>query len=290
MAKFIAGLQKCNHSFEHECVGPSKTNYEQRMMKMLGKSKSQFIKDYNQRLFNWLVSFSLVMVVIGHFIIKFILIEMGAWLLFIFLETYTRMFWLAESLYYNPVWHFIVATLETLVYSPVLDLDRIYYTPLLPSMLPWGYDQVAHDVDLQKLPVRFALDRAGLVSADGPTHYGAFDTTFMACLPNMVVMAPSNETELMHMVATAAAIDDRPSCFRFLRGNAVGSILPNNNKGTPLEVGKVRVLKREARYIEHGSQKDQIQAAGLNSNHIAAIALSLTNVQWDNLLLLSMQI
>ncbi|XLU41675.1 hypothetical protein S245_036489, partial [Arachis hypogaea] len=205
---------------------------------MLGKSKSQFIKDYNQRLFNWLVSFSLVMVVIGHFIIKFILIEMGAWLLFIFLETYTRMFWLAESLYYNPVWHFIVATLETLVYSPVLDLDRIYYTPLLPSMLPWGYDQVAHDVDLQKLPVRFALDRAGLVSADGPTHYGAFDTTFMACLPNMVVMAPSNETELMHMVATAAAIDDRPSCFRFLRGNAVGSILPNNNKGTPLEVGK----------------------------------------------------
>ncbi|KAL1312148.1 hypothetical protein HN51_038760 [Arachis hypogaea] len=124
MAKFNAGLQKCNHSFEHECVGPSKTNYEQRMMKMLGKSKSQFIKDYNQRLFNWLVAFSLVMVVIGRFIIKFILIEMGAWLLFIFLETYTRMFWSAESLYYNPVWHFIVATWETLVYSPVLDLDR----------------------------------------------------------------------------------------------------------------------------------------------------------------------
>lgn len=101
----------------------------------------------------------------------------------------------------------------------------------------WGnVVQVAHDVDLQKLPVRFAIDRAGLVGADGPTHCGAFDTTFMACLPNMVVMAPSNETELMNMVATAAAIDDRPSCFRYPRGNGVGSVLPLHNKGTPLEV------------------------------------------------------
>ncbi|XP_027350593.1 atlastin-like isoform X2 [Abrus precatorius] len=124
MAKFNAGLLKCNHSFEHECVGPAKVNYEQRIMKMLDKSRSLFIKEYNQRLFNWLVAFSLIMVVIGRFIIKFILIEMGAWLLFIFLETYTRMFWSAESLYYNPVWHFIVATWETLVYSPILDLDR----------------------------------------------------------------------------------------------------------------------------------------------------------------------
>ncbi|KAG8653931.1 hypothetical protein MANES_05G083700v8 [Manihot esculenta] len=124
MAKFNAGLLQCNQSFEQECVGPSKEKYEQRMMKMLGKSKSQFIKDYNQRLFNWLVTFSLVMVVVGRFIIKFILIEMGAWILFIFLETYTRMFWSAESLYYNPVWHFTVATWETLVYSPILDLDR----------------------------------------------------------------------------------------------------------------------------------------------------------------------
>ncbi|XLR47752.1 hypothetical protein S83_032412, partial [Arachis hypogaea] len=80
------------------------TNCEDMMdqLQMLGKSKSQFIKDYNQRLFNWLVTFSLVMVVIGRFIIKFILIEMGAWLLFIFLESYTRMFWSAETLYYNP--------------------------------------------------------------------------------------------------------------------------------------------------------------------------------------------
>lgn len=124
MAKFNAGFLQCNQSFEHECVGPSKTNYEQRMMKMLGKSRTLFIKEYNHRLFNWLVAFSLVMVVVGRFIIKFILIEIGAWIMFIFLETYTRMFWSAETLYYNPVWHFVVATWETLVYNPILDLDR----------------------------------------------------------------------------------------------------------------------------------------------------------------------
>ncbi|KAJ7972725.1 Guanylate-binding family protein [Quillaja saponaria] len=124
MAKFNAGFLKCNQSFEKECVGPSKINYEQRMMKMMGKSHSLFIKEYNHRLFNWLVAFSLFMVVVGRFVIKFLLIEIGAWILFIFLETYTRMFWSAESLYYNPVWHFIVASWETLVYSPILDLDR----------------------------------------------------------------------------------------------------------------------------------------------------------------------
>ncbi|GFP81887.1 probable 1-deoxy-d-xylulose-5-phosphate synthase chloroplastic [Phtheirospermum japonicum] len=101
---------------------------------------------------------------------------------------------------------------------------------------------VVHDVDLQKLPVRFAMDRAGLVGADGPTHCGAFDVTYMACLPNMVVMAPSDEAELFHMVATAAAIDDRPSCFRYPRGNGIGAELPNGNKGNPLEIGKGRIL------------------------------------------------
>ncbi|XP_018831019.1 probable 1-deoxy-D-xylulose-5-phosphate synthase 2, chloroplastic isoform X2 [Juglans regia] len=121
------------------------------------------------------------------------------------------------------------------------------FCAIYSSFLQRGYDQVAHDVDLQKLPVRFAIDRAGLVGADGPTHCGAFDTTFLACLPNMVVMAPSNENELMHMVATAAAIDDRPSCFRYPRGSGIGSILPPNNKGTPLEVGKGRVLKEGSR-------------------------------------------
>nr|QEY10162.1 1-deoxy-D-xylulose-5-phosphate synthase decarboxylase [Scutellaria barbata] len=116
------------------------------------------------------------------------------------------------------------------------------FCAIYSSFLQRAYDQVVHDVDLQKLPVRFAMDRAGLVGADGPTHCGAFDVTFMACLPNMVVMAPSDEAELFHMVATAAAIDDRPSCFRYPRGNGIGVELPPGNKGIPLEVGKGRVL------------------------------------------------
>ncbi|PSS30032.1 1-deoxy-D-xylulose-5-phosphate synthase [Actinidia chinensis var. chinensis] len=116
------------------------------------------------------------------------------------------------------------------------------FCAIYSSFLQRGYDQVVHDVDLQKLPVRFAMDRAGLVGADGPTHCGAFDVTYMACLPNMVVMAPSDEADLMHMVATAAAIDDRPSCFRFPRGNGIGAVLPPNNKGIPIEIGKGRIL------------------------------------------------
>ncbi|TYH38298.1 hypothetical protein ES332_D12G101100v1 [Gossypium tomentosum] len=116
------------------------------------------------------------------------------------------------------------------------------FCAIYSSFLQRGYDQVVHDVDLQKLPVRFAMDRAGLVGADGPTHCGAFDITYMACLPNMVVMAPSDEAELMHMVATAAAIDDRPSCFRFPRGNGTGVVIPHDYKGTPLEIGKGRII------------------------------------------------
>ncbi|KAL3812772.1 hypothetical protein ACJIZ3_014040 [Penstemon smallii] len=116
------------------------------------------------------------------------------------------------------------------------------FCAIYSSFMQRAYDQVVHDVDLQKLPVRFAMDRAGLVGADGATHCGAFDVTFMACLPNMVVMAPSDEAELFHMVATAAAIDDRPSCFRYPRGNGMGVELPPGNKGVPLEVGKGRIL------------------------------------------------
>ncbi|KAK8957594.1 hypothetical protein KSP39_PZI000167 [Platanthera zijinensis] len=116
------------------------------------------------------------------------------------------------------------------------------FCAIYSSFLQRGYDQVVHDVDIQKLPVRFAMDRAGLVGADGPTHCGAFDITYMACLPNMIVMAPADEAELMHMVATAAVIDDRPSCFRFPRGNGVGLPLPNGYKGTPMEIGKGRIL------------------------------------------------
>ncbi|PON97061.1 Deoxyxylulose-5-phosphate synthase [Trema orientale] len=140
------------------------------------------------------------------------------------------------------------------------------FCAIYSSFLQRGYDQVAHDVDLQKLPVRFALDRAGLVGADGPTHCGAFDITYMACLPNMVVMAPSDEAELMHMVATAAAIDDRPSCFRFPRGNGVGANLPPNNKGTVLEIGKGRILMEGSRVaiLGYGSIVQQcVEAANM---------------------------
>ncbi|KAK2978749.1 hypothetical protein RJ640_003908 [Escallonia rubra] len=147
------------------------------------------------------------------------------------------------------------------------------FCAIYSSFLQRGYDQVVHDVDLQKLPVRFAMDRAGLVGADGPTHCGAFDIAYMACLPNMVVMAPSDEAELMHIVATAAAIDDRPSCFRFPRGNGVGALLPANNKGTPVEIGKGRILMEGTKVaiLGYGSIVQQCVAAAnfLKSHNIS---------------------
>lgn len=104
---------------------------------MLARSRALFIKEYNNKLFNWLVIFSLVMVVIGRFLIKFFLLEVAAWVMFAFLETYTRLFWSSEALYYNPVWHMIVSSWETIVYSPVLDLDRSGI--FLPSTLRWPW-------------------------------------------------------------------------------------------------------------------------------------------------------
>ncbi|XP_057434519.1 probable 1-deoxy-D-xylulose-5-phosphate synthase, chloroplastic isoform X2 [Lotus japonicus] len=109
------------------------------------------------------------------------------------------------------------------------------------SFLQRAYDQVVHDVDQQKIPVRFVITSAGVVGSDGPLHCGAFDITFMSCLPNMIVMAPSDEVELMHMVATAAQINDRPVCFRYPRGVLVGEdyTIPN---GIPIKIGKGRIL------------------------------------------------
>nr|GEW63306.1 1-deoxy-D-xylulose-5-phosphate synthase 1 [Tanacetum cinerariifolium] len=107
-----------------------------------------------------------------------------------------------------------------------------------------GWVQVIHHVDLQKLPVRFTIDRTSLVRADGPTHCGALDITYMACLPDMVVMAPSDEAELINMVATAAAIDDMPSCFRFPRGNGM-SVPPPAYKRVPIEVEKHKHFEPE---------------------------------------------
>ncbi len=115
------------------------------------------------------------------------------------------------------------------------------FAAIYSTFLQRGYDQVVHDVAIQRLPVRFAIDRAGLVGADGPTHAGAFDLAYLCCLPDFVVMAAADEAELRHMVATAVAIDDRPSAFRFPRGDGIGVELPEI--GTPLEIGRGRIVK-----------------------------------------------
>lgn len=115
------------------------------------------------------------------------------------------------------------------------------FCTLYSTFLQRGYDQVVHDVAIQKLPVRFAIDRAGLVGADGPTHAGSFDIGFMGALPGMVSMAAADEIELARMVATSVAIDDRPSAFRFPRGEATGLVMPS--KIEPLEIGKGRIVK-----------------------------------------------
>jgi 1-deoxy-D-xylulose-5-phosphate synthase len=119
------------------------------------------------------------------------------------------------------------------------------FCAIYSTFLQRGYDQVVHDVAIQRLPVRFAIDRAGLVGADGPTHAGAFDIAFLACLPDFVVMAAADEAELVHMVATAAALDDRPSAFRFPRGEGVGVELPE--RGVPLEIGRGRIIQEGQR-------------------------------------------
>ena len=115
------------------------------------------------------------------------------------------------------------------------------FTAIYSTFLQRAYDQVVHDVAIQSLPVRFAIDRAGFVGADGQTHAGAYDTAFLACLPGFVVMAAADEAELVHMVATAAAIDDRPSSFRYPRGDGVGVEMPA--EGVPLEIGRGRILR-----------------------------------------------
>jgi 1-deoxy-D-xylulose-5-phosphate synthase len=115
------------------------------------------------------------------------------------------------------------------------------FAVIYSTFLQRAYDQVVHDVAIQSLPVRFAMDRAGLVGADGQTHAGSFDIAYLGCLPNFVIMAPSDELELMHIVATAAEIDDRPSAFRYPRGEGIGLALPE--RGTPVPIGKGRILK-----------------------------------------------
>jgi 1-deoxy-D-xylulose-5-phosphate synthase len=145
------------------------------------------------------------------------------------------------------------------------------FAAIYSTFLQRAYDQVVHDVAIQSLPVRFAIDRAGLVGADGPTHAGSYDVTYLATLPGFVVMAAADEAELMHMVATAATIDDRPSAFRYPRGEGVGVALPK--RGTPLEIGRGRLMREGsvvallsfgARLGECLKAADELAARGLS--------------------------
>ena len=138
------------------------------------------------------------------------------------------------------------------------------FCALYSTFLQRGYDQVVHDVAIQRLPVRFAIDRAGLVGADGATHAGAFDIAFLANLPDFVVMAAADEAELVHMVATAASINDRPSAFRYPRGEGVGVSLPE--RGEVLKIGKGRIIQQGGRVaiLSLGTRLDEVKKAAEN--------------------------
>lgn len=135
------------------------------------------------------------------------------------------------------------------------------FCAMYSTFLQRGYDQVVHDVAVQRLPVRFAIDRAGLVGADGATHAGSFDIAFLANLPDIVLMAAADEAELMHMIATAHSINDRPSAFRYPRGEGVGVELPE--KGEVLEIGKGRMIREGARVaiLSFGTRLSEAEAA-----------------------------
>jgi 1-deoxy-D-xylulose-5-phosphate synthase len=147
------------------------------------------------------------------------------------------------------------------------------FCAIYSTFLQRAYDQVVHDVAIQQLPVRFAMDRAGLVGADGATHAGAYDVTYLGCLPGFVIMAPADEAELMHMVATAVAIDDRPSAFRYPRGDGVGVELPA--RGQVLEIGKGRIIREGAKVaiLSFGTRLKEAMAA---ADELAARGLSTT--------------
>jgi 1-deoxy-D-xylulose-5-phosphate synthase len=115
------------------------------------------------------------------------------------------------------------------------------YAAIYSTFLQRAYDQVVHDVAIQSLPVRFAIDRAGLVGADGPTHAGSFDTTYLSTLPNFVVMAASDEAELVKMINTSTEINDKPCAFRYPRGTGIGSTLPSINE--KIEIGKSKIIQ-----------------------------------------------
>ncbi|MEM6761924.1 MAG: 1-deoxy-D-xylulose-5-phosphate synthase [Pseudomonadota bacterium] len=147
------------------------------------------------------------------------------------------------------------------------------FCAIYSTFLQRAYDQIVHDVAIQSLPVRFAIDRAGYVGADGATHAGSFDIAYLSCLPGMVVMAAGDEAELMHMVATAAAYDDGPIAFRYPRGEGVGTEMPD--AGVPLTIGKGRVM-REGSAVALLSLGSRLRAAEVAAEELAAKGLCTT--------------
>jgi 1-deoxy-D-xylulose-5-phosphate synthase len=138
------------------------------------------------------------------------------------------------------------------------------FAAIYSTFLQRAYDQVVHDVAIQKLPVRFAIDRAGLVGADGPTHAGSFDITYLATLPNFVVMAPSDEAELVRMINTSIDINDRPSAFRYPRGNGTGIELPSIDE--KIEIGKGRIIRegKQVCIVSLGTRLEECKIAADN--------------------------
>ena len=147
------------------------------------------------------------------------------------------------------------------------------FCAIYSTFLQRAYDQVVHDVALQKLPVRFVMDRAGAVGADGATHFGSFDLAYLGCLPGFVLMAPSDEAELVNMIATMAQIDDAPSGMRFPRGEGLGVEMPKH--GVPMEIGKGRVV-REGSTIAILSYGTRLEEALKAADDLAARGLSVT--------------
>jgi 1-deoxy-D-xylulose-5-phosphate synthase len=147
------------------------------------------------------------------------------------------------------------------------------FCAIYSTFLQRAYDQVVHDVAIQSLPVRFAMDRAGLVGADGPTHAGSFDLAYLGCLPGFVIMAAADEADLVHMVATQVAIDDRPSALRYPRGEGVGVEMPS--EGKPLEIGKGRII-REGSKIALLSLGTRLSECLKAADELASFGLSTT--------------
>jgi 1-deoxy-D-xylulose-5-phosphate synthase len=147
------------------------------------------------------------------------------------------------------------------------------FCAIYSTFLQRAYDQVVHDVAIQRLPVRFGIDRAGLVGADGPTHAGSFDVAYLGCLPNFVVMAAADEAELVHMVATQVAINDRPSALRYPRGDGVGVDMPA--VGVPLEIGKGRII-REGSKVALLSLGTRLAECTKAAEELASFGLSTT--------------